>query len=146
MSKSGDALTIRLARVAERDVLEALQRRASLHSPEYREQLEANPDAIYLPREQIKSNAVIVAEVDGRMGGFAAMIGGEIDGLFVEPALWRKGIGSALVEAVAARARREGVGLSVIASEAARPCYESCGFSVDGVEQTRFGPALRMSR
>ena len=45
MSKRAEALTIRLARPDERDALEELQRRASLALPNYREQLEAHPDA-----------------------------------------------------------------------------------------------------
>jgi hypothetical protein len=49
MSKRGEALTIRLANPDEREALEELQRRASLALPDYREQLQANPDAIHLP-------------------------------------------------------------------------------------------------
>ena len=30
--------------------------------------------------------------------------------------------------------------------ETARKFYESCGFTVEGEEQTRFGPALRMTK
>lgn len=127
-------------------MLEALQRRASLALPDFREQLEANPDAIYLPAEQIEHGDVVVAEIDGRVAGFAALVGGELDGLFVEPGLWRKGIGSALVEAAAHEARKRGLALTVVASHAARQFYESCGFTCEGEEQTRFGPALRMSR
>ena len=49
MSKRAEALTIRLARPEEHEELEAVQRRASLALPDYREQLEAHPDAIHLP-------------------------------------------------------------------------------------------------
>ncbi len=114
--------------------------------PEYRKQLEAHPDAIELPAEQIENGQVIVAELDGSLAGFAALIGGELDGLFVEPELWRKGIGIALVEEAAHEARRRGLTLSVTANPGARDFYECCGFSVEGEAQTRFGPALRMSR
>ena len=44
-----DKLHIRLALPGERLKLEELQRRASLALETYREQLEANPDAIDLP-------------------------------------------------------------------------------------------------
>jgi GNAT superfamily N-acetyltransferase len=146
MSKPADPLTLRLARPEEHEELEDLQRRASLELPEYRDQLLANPDAIYLPEGQIANGQVIVAEVGGEIAGFAAVVGGELDGLFVEPDLWGQGIGRALADAATHEARRKGYALSVIANPRARRFYEKCGFSVEGEVQTRFGPALRMSR
>lgn len=127
-------------------MLEALQWRASTALPDYKDQLEANPDAIHLPLEQIEAGDVFVAESDGQVAGFAALIGGELDGLFVEPDLWRKGIGSALVEAAAHEVRKRGLSLTVIANPSAREFYEYCGFTCESETQTRFGPALRMSR
>lgn len=146
MSGRAEALTIRLGEPEERDELEALQRRASLALPEDREQLEAHPDAIHLPPAQLANGQVFVAELDGRVAGFAAVVGGELDGLFVEPELWRRGVGRALADAAVHEARRRGFTLWVIAGPNAREFYESCGFSVEGEAQTRFGPALRMSR
>ena len=146
MSKPADALILRIAYPDEHEALEELQRRASVELPEYRDQLLANPDAIHLPPAQIANGQVIVAEIDGEVAGFAAVVGGELDGLFVEPDLWGGGIGRALVDAAAHEARRRGLTLTVIASPRARGFYESCGFSVEGEAQTRFGPALRMSR
>ncbi|HYU95794.1 MAG TPA: GNAT family N-acetyltransferase [Sphingomicrobium sp.] len=148
MSKRADSLTLllRLAEPDEHAQLEELQRRASLELPEYREELLANPDAIHLPPAQIANGQVIVAELDGEPAGFAAVVAGEIDGLFVEPDLWGSGIGKALVEAATHEARLSGMTLKVTANPSARLFYQSCGFSVEGEEQTRFGPALRMSR
>jgi len=146
MSKPVEGLTIRLAQPDEREELEALQRRASLALAEYREQLEANPEAIHLPPAQVANGQVLVAELDGRIAGFAAVVGGELDGLFVEPDLWQRGIGAALVDEATHEARRKGLALTVIASPSAREFYESCGFSLEGEAQTRFGPALRMSK
>lgn len=146
MSKRVDALVIRLGQPEEREQLEELQRRASLALPEYRAQLEAHPDAIHLPPAQLANGQVLVAELDGRVAGFAAVVGGELDGLFVEPELWRRGVGSALADAAVHEARKRGFTLWVIAGPSARDFYESCGFSVEGEAQTRFGPALRMSR
>ena len=148
MSKRADTISVRLrlARPEEHEELEELQRRASLELPEYREQLLANPDAVHLPPAQIANGQVIVAELDGEVAGFAAVVGGELDGLFVEPDLWGGGIGRLLVNAAAHEARRRGLSLTVIANPRARGFYESCGFTVEGEEQTRFGPALRMSR
>ena len=146
MSNRADSLTLRLARPEEHEGLEELQRSASLELPEYREQLLANPDAIHLPPAQIANGQVIVAEIDGEIVGFAAVVGGELDGLFVEPDLWGSGIGRALVDAATHGARKRGLALKVIANPRARRFYENCGFSVEGEEQTRFGPALRMSK
>ena len=146
MSNPADALTLRLARPEEHDELEELQRRASLELPEYRDQLMLNPDAIYLPEGQIANGQVIVAEIGGEIAGFAAVVGGELDGLFVEPDLWGRGIGRALVDAATHEARKRGLTLKVIAQPGARRFYEMCGFALEGEAQTRFGPALRMSK
>lgn len=143
-------LTIRMARPEERAELEDLQRRASLALGEYNEQLESEPDAIQLPLEQIQRGEVIVAELDDRLAGFAAVLidddVAELDGLFVEPQLWRRGIGAALIEVAVHEARRQGLAMIVIANPSAREFYEKCGFAVEGEAETRFGPALRMSR
>ena len=146
MSNRADSLTLRLARPEEHDELEDLQRRASLELPEYRDQLIANPDAIHLPPSQIANGQVIVAEIDGEIAGFAAVVGGELDGLFVEPDMWGGGVGRALVDAATHEARNGGLALKVIANPRARPFYEHCGFSVEGEVQTRFGPGFRMTK
>src|SRR5689334_6338635 len=146
MSKHADTITLRLAKPEEHEELEDLQRRASLELPEYRDDLLANPGAIHLPPAQIANGQVIVADFAGEIAGFAAIVGGELDGLFVEPDLWGGGIGRALIQAAAHQARLRGLSLTVIANPSVRGFYESCGFSVEGEEQTRFGPGLRMSR
>ena len=145
-SNRAEPLTVRLARPEERQALEDLMRGASLALEAYREQLQAHPEVIELPAEQIASGDVFVAELDGRIAGFVALVGGEIDGLFVEPDLWRRGIGAVLVEEAAHEVRRRGLSLTVVAGPEARGFYESCGFVVEGDEATRFGPAFRMSR
>ena len=146
MSKPAETAFLRLAEPHEQAELEELMVRASLELPDYRAQLVANPGAIHVPPAQIANGQVIVAERDGRIVGFAAVVGGELDGLFVEPDLWGTGIGRSLIEAAAYEARSRGLGLTVIANPSARRFYQSCGFSIEGEEQTRFGPALRMSR
>ena len=143
-------LRIRLARPDERSELEDLQLRASLVIEEYYQQLEAAPDAIELPAEQIERKQVIVAELGNRIAGFAVVLAdddlAELDGLFVEPEYWRQGIGAALVDLAVHEARRQGLAMTVIANPSARGFYERCGFALEGEAQTRFGPALRMSR
>ena len=112
-------LSIRLARMEEHEELEALQRRASLANEADRSQLEAHPDAIELPIAQIESEQVFVAERDGRIVGFAALLPEqdniELDGLFVDPAMWRNGIGARLVDAATLEARQRGQSLLVVA-------------------------------
>jgi GNAT superfamily N-acetyltransferase len=146
MSKRAEALLIRLAQPDEREALEGLMRRASLALDEYRAELEAHPEAIHLPAEQIANGDVFVAEREGRVAGFAALVGGELDSLFVEPEMWRQGIGAALVEEAVHVARLRGLSLSVVAGPGNRRFYEACGFSFEADAETRFGPALRMSR
>ena len=140
-------IRVRPALPEEREALEDLQRRASLALPDYREQLEANPDAVHLPTSQIARGDVLVAELDGQVAGFAALDGPELDGLFVRPDWWGRGIGRALIQEAVHQSRRRGLSLvTVLASPGARQFYEKCGFLVEGEEQTRFGPAFRMSR
>ena len=140
----------RRARPNEQLDLEELQYRASRALPEYRAQLEANPEALHLPLEQIQCGQVVVAEGVDRVAGFAVIVVGpdsaELEGLFVEPDLWLRGVGSMLVENAVLQARNAGLSLTVIAAPGAREFYERCGFTVEGDAETRFGPALRMSR
>ena len=67
-------IVIRPARFDEQAMLESLQRRASLNNPGDRDALLANPDAIAIPIEQITDGCVFVAEGDGSVAGFAAVV------------------------------------------------------------------------
>jgi GNAT superfamily N-acetyltransferase len=145
-------VSIRTARLDEHAMLESLQRRASLNNPGDRDAILANPDAIELPIEQIAEDCVFVAERDGIVAGFAAVVprpdgGAELDALFVEPQLWKQGIGRRLVDHIAdvARARAASV-LHVIGNPHAERFYLSCGFRVTGRVETRFGAGLAMRR
>lgn len=145
-------ISIRTARPDEHAILESLQRRASLNNAGDRDALLSHPDAIVLPREQIAAGSVFVAERDGAVVGFAAVIprpdaGAELDALFVEPHVWKQGIGRRLVEHIAdvARARAASF-LHVIGNPHAEGFYLSCGFRVTGTVDTRFGIGLAMRR
>jgi GNAT superfamily N-acetyltransferase len=143
---------IRDATVSEGAALEALQRRSSDVWEEYREQLAANPDAIELPQSFIDKGWVRVALDDARaLIGFSVVIPGnggalELDGLFVEPAQMRCGVGRELVEDAVARASRQGAKYLEVTAGPAQGFYERMGFELTGVAQTRFGPAVRMRR
>jgi GNAT superfamily N-acetyltransferase len=145
-------VSIRAARTDEQKMLESLQRRASLSNPGDRDALLANPDAIALPIEQIAEGRVFLAEREGTVVGFAALIprtdgGAELDALFVEPHLWKQGIGRALVNHIVdvARARAASF-LHVVGNPHAEGFYISCGFHATGTVQTRFGLGLAMKK
>ena len=109
----GSPISIRLAGTDEQHVLEALQLRASLNNPGDRDAILAHPDAIILPLEQLNSGQVFIAEQNGMVAGFAVVLPREdgqieLDGLFVEPSLWKVGIGRALVDHCVAYARNFG--------------------------------------
>tara|TARA_R110002020_G_scaffold299975_1_gene515668 strand:- start:1463 stop:1933 length:471 start_codon:yes stop_codon:yes gene_type:complete len=141
---------IRVARPDEKEALEALQRRSSLNNPGDRDALLEHPDAIDLPLQQLIDGCVLVAEVRGDAAGFAAVLRRddgemELDGLFVEPDLWRCGIGRALVGRSSVLARQAGAKtLTVLGNRHAEAFYLSCGFTATGIEKTRFGEGLRM--
>jgi GNAT superfamily N-acetyltransferase len=145
-------ISIRPARADEHTMLESLQWRGALSNPGDRDALLANPDAIALPIEQILEGCVFVAEDDSGIVGFAAVIsradgGAELDALFVEPHLWKRGIGRRLVDHVADVARASGPSfLHVVGNPHAEGFYLSCGFRVTGTVDTRFGVGLDMRR
>ena len=145
-------VAIRSAVQAERSSLEALQWRASLANSGDRDALRGNPDANALPIEQIAAGCVFVAERDGLVAGFAAVVprpdgGAELDGLFVEPHLWKHGIGRRLVDHIAEVARERAASfLHVIGNPHAEGFYVSCGFRVIGTVDTRFGVGFAMRR
>ena len=136
---------IRTALASEQNALEALQRRASLSNPGDHEAILANPDAIDLPLEQIAAGGVFVAHQDAAIAGFAAVLPRpdgetELDALFVEPHLWRHGVGRSLVQHCAEFARAQGShALHVIGNPHAESFYMACGFQRIGNSQTRFG-------
>ena len=145
-------MQMRLAIPSEQAALEALQRRASLANPGDRDALLAHPDAIEVPLAQILAGHVFVAEDEGAIVGFYAVLprddgDAELDALFVEPDLWRRGIGRQMIEHCAAIARERGAhALHVIGNQHAEAFYRSCGFETTGVMATRFGEGLRMRR
>ncbi len=145
-------LVLRLARMEELATLEALQMRASLVAEEYREALLAHPEAVQLPGWQVADGHVFAALQDGEIVGFCVVLpredgDAELDGMFVEPACWRAGVGRSLsVHACAIASQRGARHLHVVATPLARKFYEACGFELTGDAPTRFGPALAMRR
>ena len=134
-------------------MLDDLHRRSSFIWAEDRPALEANPDALGVSRSAIAEQRVRVAPgAGGKILGFATThtaVNGdcELDDLFVDPEVMRQGIGGALLEDAAGRARLDGCrSMTVIAHRRNFPFYESVGFVVEEPVQTRFGPAFRLRR
>jgi len=146
------SIKLRSAVAAERESLEALQWRASLRNAGDQESLRANRDAIELPANQIENGGVVVAEAAGVIVGFAAILpradgDSELDALFVEPEVWQRGVGRALVEHCCAAATAAGAkSLHVVGNPHAEGFYRACGFAKVGTTSTRFGVGLLMKK
>jgi ribosomal protein S18 acetylase RimI-like enzyme len=96
--------------------------------------------------------ANLVAELGGQVCGFVTVGSsrdadspsntGEVRALHVDPATWRQGIGSALIEAALTRLREQGYKQVTLWSFErnlrSRFFYEALGFRPDGARQRRF--------
>ncbi|MDO8361020.1 MAG: GNAT family N-acetyltransferase [Devosia sp.] len=141
-------LDIRLAQPDDRLKLIEVQRRASLASSEEEvvRQLRERPEIIDLDPEMIAANEVFVAEIGDRIVGFATIIthegdDAELEGLFVEPSEWRKGIATALVHQIEREAAAWGANrLHVLANQNVLGFYEATGFTKIGEQKTELGP------
>jgi GNAT superfamily N-acetyltransferase len=146
------SLHLRPARPEEQADLVELQRRASLVWPEFRQQLLDRPELIQLPIEQILAGQAMVAERDGQRLGFAVVLPredgqAELDGLFVEPNVWRGGIGRRLVEWAEQYAANFGASsLHVTANPGALAFYEAVGFVQTGEAATELAVAPTMEK
>lgn len=142
--------TIRPARREEHGDLEGLLCAASLATGEHREAQLDNPDAMQVPIENVVHT--LVADLGGRIAGFCTILPlspttAEVDAIFVDPIAWRTGIGRTLLNAAEQRIARAGAtSLSVVSGLYAQPFYEASGFKRSGVEMTRFGPAVRLTK
>ena len=130
-----------------------MQRRASLKWDAARPEQVQHPQTLTLPAaDHIAAGLVIVFEHWGEAAGFAVVVPREdgradIDGPFVEPDLWRGGIGRKLVEECAQFAMAlEAAELVAAASPRAEPFYAICGFKATGTVDTTHGPVAVMSR
>ena len=141
---------IRPALISEQKALEDLQLRASLNNPGDRDAMLAHPDAIELPLQQIARGRVFVSEQDGVVVGFAAVEPradgeSELDALFVDPEMQRRGIGRSLLAHCAKFAQTQGSrALHVVGHPHAEDFYVACGFNLIGTTETRFGTGLLM--
>ena len=79
---------------------------------------------------------IIVAEIDGRLAGFASYTdGGYLDHLFTDPAFARRGVATGLYQCVEEALRAGGAPkVTTLASLAGRPFFDRQGFRVDREE------------
>ena len=146
-------LDIRLARADDRQDLIDLLWRASLAWEVVRQDLLDHPEVIDVDAEMIARNQVFVAEQGERIVGFATIIpresadgetegnDAELEGIFVEPANWRKGIGMALMHQIEREAQAWGATrLHVVASPNVEGFYLAAGFTKTGEQKMTFGP------
>ena len=96
----------------------------------------------------VRSGRYLVAEEDGRVVGAGGWSGAashvaEVRHLAVAPRRTRRGIGSALIAHVVARARREGVRqLDCLSTRNAAPFYAACGFELLGAAEIALRPGI----
>ena len=152
MSMSNTTLKLRKATRGDQRALEDVQRAASLVHETHRASLQAHPDAIAVPVEQLDAGDVLLAERDGVIVGFAAVLkradgDAELDAIFVAPEHWREGIGRVLLDEAESIAIGRGArAMHVTANPNALAFYSACGYRVSGETQTRFGPAHTYSK
>jgi putative acetyltransferase len=158
------SVVVRPAVVADAPALAALSRAAievsaAAHYDDAQRRVWAARRTVEAHRRYVEVTAVVVAEVDGAVAGFASLalepvdglVPGEVDQLFVHPSAGGRGVARALLATVEERARGAGLGSLVThASWRAAPVFERAGFrrvevesvTVDGEELTR----VRMAR
>ena len=146
----GSGYTIRPARAEDQPVLLAIVWKTVMASERDRDTLLAHPEAVQVPIEQLTPATACVAEAAGSLAGFAVVLprpdgDAELDGLFVDPAMQRLGIGQRLVERTKELARAMGASeLHVVGGDDALAFYRAVGFTQTGSSETQFGTATAM--
>lgn len=144
--------TMRAAKAADQPELLAIVWKTVMASERDRETLLAHPEAVQVPVDQLTPETACVADAAGTLAGFAVVLprpdgDAELDGLFVDPAMQRLGIGRRLVEQTKELARAMGASkLHVVANDDALAFYRSVGFIQTGVGETQFGKAPLMQQ
>jgi GNAT superfamily N-acetyltransferase len=127
----------------------AVFRRAALTNEGDRDLLFEHPELTVL-KPPAEDDAVLIAEITGRVVGFATARGlGDdafiVTDLFVDPDHMRSGIGRALIDAVVAEATRSGrTRIEVEANRHAAKFYGRLGFVAVQEVQPEFGTAFWM--
>jgi len=135
-----EELLIRDSTPADLSALEEIFRRAALTNEGDREWISAHPEQFGIDEANVIEGRTRVAVVEGRIVGFATLVGNELEDLFTDPDWMRRGIATALVRDAATTVDR----IDVTANMHAQAFYEAVGFVGDGGTQTPGDPARRM--
>lgn len=129
-------IKVRRARPAEAGALTALALRSKASWGYDEAFMSACREELTLTPARMAGWSVWVAEIDGLLAGMIALsLGGaaEVEEFFVDPAFQGRGVGTALMETLAAAARAAGADrLEVDADPNAEEIYERLGFSTFG--------------
>jgi len=131
---------IRDSTPADLPAIEGVFRRAALTNEGDREWIAAHPEEFGVDEANVIEGRTRVAVVEGRIVGFATLVGNELEDLFTDPDWMRRGIATALVRDAATEVDR----IDVTANTHAQPFYEAAGFVHDGPAQASGRPAQRM--
>jgi ribosomal protein S18 acetylase RimI-like enzyme len=112
---------------ADLDAVMAIWRRASEAGHPFLSAADLDADAELVRTLYIPGAEITVAEEDGRILGFVALVGTFVGGLFVDPAAHRRGVGRRLM--ADAESRRGPLTLEVyVANATARAFYRALGY------------------
>lgn len=119
----------------DRDACLAIWRAASEVGHPFLAAADLDADAVLVRDVYLPAAKVTVAEADGRVVGFVALLDAFVGGLFVAPEAHGRGVGRALIQdAAAARGALE---VEVYAANAgARAFYARTGFVETGIRET----------
>lgn len=143
-------LSIRLAVPGEEQILEELWSRSSWANEGDREALLAQPVTPTVRTADITDERVFVAERQEKILGFATvepLENGdcEMTALFVDPDVWRGGIGKLLVTRCCVATKSQGgKHLQVVGNPHAEGFYAACGFESLGTVETSLGTGLQL--
>lgn len=151
---SDPTIDIRRGVPSDRQALNAVMRDASLavESGEVLRLLLAEPQHLEVDISLLECGQIFVATVEGELVGFASyLVGGshdaELDGMFVQPEFWRRGLGKLIFEAVERELTSRGAtGIRVVAGMSAVDFYKAVGFKIVGKEKTPLGPVMPVMR
>jgi ribosomal protein S18 acetylase RimI-like enzyme len=120
-------MILRPCRPADIDAVMAIWRRASEAGHPFLPAAELDADADLVRTLYIPGAEITVAEEDGRILGFVALVGSFVGGLFVDPAAHRRGVGRRLM--ADAESRRGSLTLEVyMENPSARAFYSALGY------------------
>ena len=141
---------VRSAIPADQKQLNTVMHNASLavETGEVLRRLMEERELLNVDAKLISSGQVVLAEADGVVVGFASFVIAEsayteLDGMFVDPSYWRRGIGRMIFEAAQRELiARHATGIRVVSSASAVHFYKSVGFSIVGEEKTPLGSTV----